>query len=1070
MPVLPGSIGRGKFVLDRTGGKQLTAAGIDPLVSGLASALEESLAGYADGGRLITATTRRLIEGERRTVAVLFLDLVGFTDLGEMLDHEILHELVSSIMGVLSSVVDSFGGYVDKFEGDRMMALFGAVSAGENDSARAVGCALRMIDVLEEVGPVLPAGRRLTARAGIHFGQVTVAPDPTGHMTATGSTVNLASRIEELAEPGRVAVSDSVMQQCGELFSFRPTGTFDVRGISEPVPLSEVAGPGRIRLERWERSARLMDSPLVDRESERAELEECLQEVRLEPGSRRLVRIRGEAGLGKSRLLHHVIGKARGMTVLHGHARHYSQTPLWIWIDLLREYLAIGDVPSREIVDRLEELARDCSDRRLAAKVEEETPRIADLLAMTRGGSHRADADGNSIIVAIKILLDAIAADGHLLVALEDTHWMDEPSWKVLKLLDDSGPADNSILVVATERPGGNGPVPDERWMTIELRPLESTDISRISEHLLSGEDQEPILSGELREFLNRGSRGNPFYVEELVLGLLEKGAIHRDGYGVWNIAGGLDSLVLPTSVHSLVQSRLDVLTPAERRMLQVSSVIGPGFRLPVLDAVCWKLGMGPADDGTLDDLVRKGFLLKDERGYIRFRHDLVQSSIYETVLKHNRRTVHGLTAEAYTELYPEESDVLAPVIYDHWKHAGNREKRMQWSLRALQMALENEQNARILQIADEILQLVGPDSSAELWDMRAKALIARQNVLARLGETSEGMKVVDQLLKEVASRHRPGIEAAAIRYRCIYLNEMGKVDDLDSAYRRALRKAEEAGDRDLTGRVLASMANYYSDIDSIDAAMEHYEKACRIFMEQDLKQELAALYSNRANLFMKLDRNEEAEASYRSAIDILRVGRQRSSLGYALNGLAILKARSGELEEAGTLFEEALDYQMDIGNKTVQTMILNNLGVLTRMQGDLQRSLRFRKLALKVAGLSGSVRSKGIALVNLGSIYRVMNENEKALEYSSRALEVASGARDSLTVCHALSVKGMIYLQMGDELRGTDCYRRALAEMESHSFMPGLVDDFDDLMTMLDERGIEHDVPSHWAGKGKKT
>ena len=1049
----------------------MTNSGTDPFVSGLASALEESLAGYTDGGRLITARTRKLIEGERRTVAVLFLDLVGFTGLGETLDHEVLHELLSSVMGFLSSVVESFGGYVDKFEGDRLMALFGAVSAGENDSARAVGCALRMIDILEEVGPVLPDGGRITARVGIHSGQVTVAPDPTGHTTATGSTVNLASRMEELAEAGTVSVSDSVMHQCGELFSFRLMGAFDVRGISSPVPVNVVLGPGRLRLERWERSARLRDSPLVDRDAERAVLKGYLDEVRREPGSRLLVRIRGEAGLGKSRLLHHLITEAEGMTVLHGHARHYSQTPFWIWIDLLREHLGTGNDSFEDIRHRLRALADGCPDRRLAAKVEEEASRIAGLLSLTRGGRDLTENGSQGMVVAIRLLLDALAADGDMLVALEDTHWMDEPSRRVLKMFADSGGADSGTLVVATERPGGEmGIIPERSWRTIELRPLENAEISRISEHLLSEEEVSPVLSGALREFLSRGSRGNPFYVEELVLGLLEKGAIQRGEDGSWKLAGPPESMVLPTSVHALVQSRLDVLTRIERRLLQVASVIGPYFREPVLDLVRSRLGMGSEDDGTVEGLVEKGFLLKDGKGGIRFRHDLVQSSVYETVLKHNRRIVHGLTAEACDELYPEESDALAPVIYDHWKHAGNRQKKVQWGAKALLMALESEQNDTILKIADELLLMVGPDSSEDEWDIRARAMLARQNALARMGDISAGIRVVDILMNEARSRGRLGYEAAAIRYRCIFLNELGQLDGLEAEYRVALRKAEDAGDRDLAGRVLASMGNYYSDMDRNEAALDHYDEACRIFTGQGLLNELATLYSNRANLYMKLDRKEEAEENYRNSIEILRGTGRRSSLGYALNGLAILKAKKGALDEARELFEEALDYQMDIGNKPIQTMIINNLGVLTRMQGDFQRSLRYRKMALEIAGLSGSVRSKGIALVNLGNIHRLMKENDKALEYSGRSLEVASGARDSLTVCHALSVMGMTRLQMGDESGGIDCYRKALAIVEEHSIMPGVVDDFDDLMEMLRDRGMEHGVPSNWKDRGPEN
>ena len=272
--------------------------------------LEESIARYSGNKRLLLGKTSRLKTGERRRIAVLFADLTGFTNLSESIDHELVHSLISRIMVFLSSVVDSFGGYVDKFEGDRLMALFGAKASAENDSARAISCALRMLDIIEEIGPVIPGNDNLTARIGIDFGSVTVAPDPTGHMTATGATVNLASRCEEMAQTGKMLVTGKVRQECGELFRFNEHGRVKVRGIKAPVELFTPLGPGSIQKERWQRARRLSNSPMVNRLIEMNTLLSCLQEA--SGGSRNpvMVKISGEAGIGKSRLLHEFLRNA----------------------------------------------------------------------------------------------------------------------------------------------------------------------------------------------------------------------------------------------------------------------------------------------------------------------------------------------------------------------------------------------------------------------------------------------------------------------------------------------------------------------------------------------------------------------------------------------------------------------------------------------------------------------------------------------------------------------------------------------------------------------------------------
>jgi class 3 adenylate cyclase/predicted ATPase len=1004
-----------------------------------------------------------MIEGERRSVAVLFLDLTGFTDLGESVDHEVLHGIISMIMGFLSSVVESYGGYVDKFEGDRLMALFGARSAAENDSARAVGCSLRMIDVLEEVGPVL--GSTLTARIGIHFGPVTVAPDPTGHVTATGSTVNLASRIEEMTEPGKVTVSGSVWQECGNLFSFSHLGSFDVRGISTPVSLYVPLGPGSLRLERWDRAARLACSPLVDREAEMEVLGRLLDRTRKDPGSTVLVRIMGEAGIGKSRLLHHLMKEARGFMVLHGHAMHYSQTPFWIWIDLLRDHFGITDELPAEILERIMGLADECPDGKLAAKVREEAARLTELLSLTRKGtSEDSVEDSRSIVVAIRLILDAIGACGDLLVALEDVHWMDEPSWKALKLFVETGAGPSSILIAVTERPlECFGYVPAEEWRILELKAMENDEIRAISSHLLAREDEETGFSPGLLELLTTGARGNPFYAEELVLSLLEIGGIESGDDGTWRLTMERDRMVVPTTVRALVQSRVDMLTGAERKVLQLASVIGTSFRTPVLHQVIAMLDLGIEWEEAIEALVRKGFLVTGDRGSLSFRHELVQSSVYGTVLRHNRKIVHNLAATAYEELYPDESAVLAPMIFGHWKKSGEREKVLEWSLKALASAQDNEQNGEILEISDTILGLVGEDANDEEWPARVAALDARHEVLARTGDVLGALELVEKLHEESGLRGRPDLEAAAIRLRCILLPEVGGMDQVEDLFELALAKAEEACDEGLRGSILSSMANHCSDLGMNGPALEYFKKAQLIFTERGMMRHLGSAKANMANLLMKLGRREEAAEEYNRSIEIFRKLGRRTSLGYSLNGLAINRAICGELEEARGLFEEAYEYQLDIGNKTLQSMILNNLGVLTRILGDYDRSLQYRLSALEMARQAGSLRSLAIAQANLGNIYRLLEEPGKAFEYCARALETASQAKDQFTTCHAFSIRGMTHLQLEELDRAAENYAQALAIVEEMDIKPGIVDDFDEFREMLLERGLACRTPSVW-------
>lgn len=1046
-------------------GAMQSSSDFDDFSSGVTSVLQESLSEYSSGVRLLAGRTRKLLEGERRRVAVLFMDLTGFTGLGQVLDHEVLHDLVFRIMGFFSSVVESYGGYVDKFEGDRLMALFGATAAAENDSARAVGCALRIMEVLEELVPSLPQDMGMNARAGIHTGPVTVAPDPSGHLTATGSTVNMASRIEEMAEPGAVHVSESVRRECGDLFSFSLLGTFHIRGFSNPLPLYLPLGPGKLKYERWERSGRLVGVPLIDRVEESATLEKLLERTLTEAGSTGLLTIRGEAGIGKSRLLHNFLNGIGEQTVLHGHAGRYSRQPFRIWIDLLRQYLGIVGRDREETYSKLEVLADDCGNKKLGNKIRQEAERMTGLLRMTRKSTdEHTPEETRSIIVAIRLVLDAICTGNDLVIALEDVHWMDTPSSRVLDLFIESGGGPSSTLIIVTERPFEDSSSPrTEGWEVLELQPLGDGEISSISSCLLSRAGKPSEFDGPLRELIASGARGNPFYAEELVLSLLEIGGIREDEQGVWTLTIDPDRIEVPPSVRALVQSRVDMLPAPERKMLQMASVIGVSFEVNVLDEVMSRLETGSEREQTRRGLVRKGYLYESGGGMMSFRHDLVQSSVYGTMLRHNRRIVHGTAAGVYEDLYHGDTAAMAPIIFDHWKFSGNREKTLEWAVKALSSARENEQGPELLKIAGTILNIADEDSEGWEWKARVEALKVRHHVLSRSGDVSGAMDIIETILKEAGTRNETGVEASAIRLKCILMNETGDYEGIEELYRLALEKAGQAGSRPLIGSIYSTMANHYSDTGMNGAALEYYQKARKIFQETGNKISFASLKTNLANLLSRTGERERAAEEFREAIKVSRELGVRSTLGYALNGYAINMAVAGELKKAKELFEEALEYQIDIGNKTLQSSILNNLGVLTRMMGDHHRSLEYRLEALKLARESSNLKSEVIAMVNVANIYRLVGDFQSALDYSRTAFELSQRTRDAFCICHALSIQGMTRLLMEEVGEALSLYERALSVVEKKSIGPGAVDDFQEFMDMLREMGLPIEAPSNW-------
>ncbi len=1033
--------------------------------SEIADILKESLARYSGKERLLAGKTRRLKKGERRRVAILFLDLTGFTRLSESMDHEIVHSLITRIMGFLSSVVESFGGYVDKFEGDRLMALFGARTSAENDSARAVSCALRMLGILEEIGPVFPGGNRIASRIGVNFGSVTVAPDPTGHLTATGITVNLASRIEEMAVPGTILVTDKVRQECGELFRFTEHGTVNVRGISLPVKLHIPSGPGSIQYERWQRAQRLSDTPMINRIKESKILESALQDALGEKRKPVLISITGEAGIGKSRLLHNFLKSISDVQILHGHARPYAQTPFWIWISILRDYLKIDDDTSEEIARKIVKLAEDCGNKNLGLKLKPVSHIIGDLLSMIRNSFMVETLEASrSKVVALRLMLDAISYRGAMILALEDLHWIDEPSMKVLQLFLESGRFFNPIMVVVTERSSEEiFNVMENSWTIIALSPLNRDEIGSISRFILSDEHGSRSFESDLENLIIRCARGNPFYAEELVLGLLDSGGIKPHGNSFWGLSIQADQVNIPSSVQSLIQTRIDKLPRDERKILQLASVIGDNLKIPVLEQVVSRLDLDIDLKVILDLLIGKGFMVKSESGEVSFRHDLEQKSAYSTLLKYNRRIIHNLTAQTMEKLYPDEADAMAPILFNHWREARDEQKTLEWALKVLESARANDQSDEIMRLVDIILDLASDHSDEDKWFAYMKALEAKQGVLARSGKISEAFEIIDQLLENARNRNNLAMEAAALRLKCILLQEMGQMEGIDNLYDLALKKAVDAKDDKLKGRIFGSFANYLSDTGNSSEALEYYEKALAIHMKHDKKYHMAASYSNIGNLLSAIGDQDGAEDSFHRSIKLNREIGSRSGLGYSLNGYAICKAKKGDLKQAGEMFEEALECQIDIGNKALQSGILNNLGVLTRMLNEYERSLDYRRRSLELARESGNKRYECISLLNVGNLHRLIGNYAKALEFCRESRKIAVQINDFLSNCHALSIESMTEIETGNTETALMLFDKAVELVEENKMKPGMNEDFDELIKMLSSKTISHRLPSNW-------
>lgn len=1026
--------------------------------------LEEGARRFSGIKGLASGTTEKLMDGERRRIVVLFLDLVGFTRLGTFLDHEILHRVTSRVMGLLSAVVRSYGGYVDKFEGDRIMVLFGARVAAENDGARAVSCALRLLSLLAELAPLLPEGG-LPARVGIACGPVTVAPDAGGHLTAIGAPVNLASRLEELAVPGSVLVEQAVMKECGDLFLWRDEGDLTVRGLASPVHGYVPLEPNRAVPERWHRLAGRSGILMVGRDDELSGLSGLLRGCLEGQGNPVLAQITGEPGIGKSRLLHEFLaGVGDEARVLHGHTDQFAQPPLHLWTGLFRRHLGGQGRGTREGWNvTLASIADGCPNRETAQSLTQVTPVLAGLFCREGDQSHGGRNPGTRNAAAIKILAEALCASSPLVLALEDLHWIDEPSLETLRLILSAASRSGPLMVVTTERPPGlvlADVVP--AVCRFPLEPLVNDDVLSLARRILGPDGAGGnTLDDGAAHLIIQGARGNPFFAEELTLGLIDSRSIKVGADGAWFLTVLPGELAIPPSVQSLVQARIDRLSERERRVLQFASVQGNQFRADVLEISVHSHHPELDVQGSVSALEEAGFLTRGEGPVRSFRHDLVQRAAFETLLRHNRRLIHRSVALALESLFSKSAPAISLTLLRHWEAADEPGRILELAPCAMQVAGGGGQIEEALRIADKIITMTENGATDQEFKARMTALGTKQSLLSRTGRNHEALEVVGRMYEEAAGD--PEWEAEALRAMAIAYQEDGLVDRVEPLLQQALEKACQSGIEELQGRVLGSLANYHSDTGDKETAKGLYHKAMEIQHRLGNRSQVAALYSNIANLFSRLGAYAESERYYRMAVEVHSELGDRMSLGYALNGLAICLARAGDINGAEECFTGALSAQTDTGNRREQAAVLTNLGTLAKMRGDFETSLDYRTRSLRMAVETRSLASEAIALVNIGNLRRLMGHPEETGSYCERALRLSQSIRDGITSCFCESIRGLAALDMNDPELAVELQSRATIIVDENGIPPGVVDDYHELLERMESSGLPTVRPSGW-------
>jgi class 3 adenylate cyclase/tetratricopeptide (TPR) repeat protein/ribosomal protein L40E len=975
------------------------------------------------------AATTEAPPEERRQATVLFADLSGYTAAAERMDPEAVKALVDRTLRRLGDEIERFGGTIDKFIGDNVMGVFGAPLAHEDDPERAVRAGLAMQEAMEGANRLSREkfGVGFSLRVGINSGEV-MAGAVGDRYTVMGDPVNVAARLQDAGRPDTVTVGESTHRATREAIAYERLEPLALKGKEEPVPAWEATGV----LSEPRRGAGRAETPLIGREEEASLLASLVERVEREERPH-LVTVIGQAGVGKSRLLRELMGglerRDDPLTVRRGQCPPYGAgIAYWALAEVLNEEFEIRDNEAPDVAweklragvtTLLRELGDEAAGERNAA-----------LLAIPLGLEppkelRQVEPDPQrmreALFSAARSVVEAIARQRSLVLAIDDIHWADEGMLDLIDHLTRWVRAPLLLVCLARDellerRPGWGGG--RRNATTISLEPLTESETRELVSALLPGSNGGPrrIDGGDLVPQVAERSGGNPLFAEEMVNRLLEEETAEAEA--------------LPSTVQSLLAARLDSLERLERRLLQSASVVGQTFWEGALAATAAEegldLGLTLANLEEKDLLVRSaGSRLAGEREY-DFKHVLICDVAYSMLPKSVRCRKHVEVAEFIRERAGERSDGVIGLIAEHFARA---------AALGSEAGLEPDALAELQSQALEALEAAGDAaaalySNAEAFDRYTAALELSESLdqvpVARIGE-KQG---------DVALRMGRVDAAVSVWERCLSFHreqeDLARVADLHRKIGAALwHKGERRASIDnyqrgidllKDGPPCIELVRLYEEAASLymhtgDNMLAIYasEKALRLAERLDEARAASRAHGIFGRVFGRIGDSEKARENLERSVALARESDRAEAVRALLTLGYHLEVSEADYDGAAAAYREALEIAQEVGDLPSQVELHASLGQLAVESGDWEEVKRATEESARLAEREGLHGKLCFPDLMRGVLAWREGEWDEAATYFRRAHELGEQVGRSEVAFTALHWLAITLRESGD-------------------------------------------------------
>jgi class 3 adenylate cyclase/tetratricopeptide (TPR) repeat protein len=918
----------------------------------------------------------------RKYVTVLFADISDFTEICGSNDAEYVTEALNVLWTELDSIIIRHGGVIDKHIGDAVMALWGTETVRENDTERAVMAALDMQVASEKILPDLERGiPKFRMRIGVHSGPVFLSGiGLSGEYTAMGDTVNIASRLQSAAPLGTVIVSYDAYRHVRNDFTFREEEPIKVKGIADPLKIYIAESVNSRKFLNLNTGILGIETAMIGREKELDILELELRSA-MSNGSPRMVTIIGDAGIGKSRLLHEFrsLAERESGEIVFFNARctpEMKNIPCSVFRDILRLRMNVKDSDPTEVAwGKFETsmgnyLTRD--EVHIACHYAgfdfSASPPVKKLL-------------GNPVLAAAgqANLLDyfrGTAEDHKTLLYLEDLHWADSTSLEMINHLI-RNIVSGKLLIVALSRPPLLETNPD--WgrdlphRFINLEPLSIADCTGLVNEILKKVDDLPE---DIIELIISSAEGNPFYVEELIAMLVEDGVI-EPGKDRWSVnPGALIRRNVPSTLKGVLQARLDSLPESEKELLQKASVIGRLFwDLTVEDLYRQKAVVDI--DSMLKFLQSRDLVHSNDdstfsfaREYL-FKHAILRDVTYDTVLLELRKSYHRHVAAWLVTYSGERVSELSGLIAEHFDRGGDCDNAIYWLSRSGRSAFSTSSYSEALSSFTRAMEIL-----PENFDRRERALLHLDTGRAfeKLASYDEAAEHLEKTLEIAEETDDPALMASSLLGLTWIATLRGNLELSREHGKRAYNEALKSGDRSILAEATMRMADFEEDR-TYTSIQSYNEKSLSIYREINDLGGIAITLLNMGNTAMAFEQPDDAGRFYRESLVTYE------SLGN-LWGIANCLGNLGNVFLAEKDFTKSREYHVrslaistKIGDEEGVIICNLNLGIDASKLEDQAGSFKHYLLALNKAASLGLLP---LALSALNAIAEILSERKR--------------------------------------------------------------------------------------------